>query len=193
MAYNYYNGISSEYVLVDFDKQVGDTIYDCGYKYPVDSVTIDTFANMPRRVQWYHVWMNHSTIEGVGRSINSFPLCGFGEWGMPFSTLQYYCKNGQQIYPNNNVGTCIKPAPLAVTKALKNAFEFSYFANTIKLNDLDKSTRLEIYNTLGQKLYEENIHANYYQKNLSNMLASGMYIVLIQNTKNRQVYKVEIQ
>lgn len=193
MAYYYFNGISSEYILVDFDKQIGDSIYDCGYKYPIDSISIDTISSIPRRVQWYHVWLNHSTIEGIGRSKNSFPLCGFGEWGMPFSTLQYYCKNGQQLYPNNNIGTCIRPAPLAVANSFINDFEFSFFDNNLKLQHLDESTQLDIFNTVGQKLYEENIHSTYYQRNLSNMLASGMYIVLIQNKKNRQVYKVEIQ
>jgi hypothetical protein len=150
--------------------------------------------NVPSRVQSYHNLLGGKlfTMEGIGNSVN-FPFCGFGEWGTPYYTLQYYCKNGQQLYPNNNVGTCIKPAPLSVANSIKNAFDFSYFINTIKLKELDATTQLEIYNTVGQKLYEENIHTSYYQKNLSNILASGMYIVLIQNTKNRQVYKVEIQ
>jgi hypothetical protein len=114
-----YQAGGSDTVLIDYNKNVGDTLAMGKIKpITVDSITIKNFSGIDRRLQW-GTTMNlfgttYHTIEGIGANQN-FPLRGYGEWGIAAYGLKCYSKGGQVLYTNGTT-SCTKKPPLGVRK-----------------------------------------------------------------------------
>lgn len=189
-----YDGLNPEICLVDFNLNQNDTLHLCNADFAIDSTAIDTISNIPRRLQYYHTLLgggNTFTIEGIGNSEN-FPFCGYGEWQTPYFSLQYYCKNGHQLYPDN-VGSCTKPTPLSIGQIGDQYFDFKFTSNVLTLQNLDGPTQLNVWTSTGQQLYEEVIHQENYRKDFSQLCAPGVYILWIKDATKHQALKIAIR
>ena len=190
-----YDGVNPEISLVDFNLNQNDTLHLCSTAFAIDSVVMDTIANMPRRLQYYHTLLgggNTFTIEGIGNTEN-FPYCGYGEWQTPFYSLQYYCKNGQQLYPDNTIGSCIRPTPLSAAQIDNQPFDFKYSSNVLNLKHVTEQTKLQVLTYTGQEVLNQFIKDVNYQIDFSQLVSSGIYIVLLQDTRRYQAIKILVQ
>ncbi len=178
----------SNNVLIDFNKNIGQTI-DIGLNGDnpkVDSITIDTFNLILRKVCWgtFGLVNDYRTIEGIGATYN-FPIREYGEWFTPAYRLKCYSKNGQDLYPNNFPDPCVKKpkAPVGIGEYSLKPINYILIDKNISiLGSPQFPLDLHIYDLTGRILFRTKIMDNK-QINLSSILNSGLYLFSITNFK----------
>ncbi|MCC7028827.1 MAG: T9SS type A sorting domain-containing protein [Chitinophagaceae bacterium] len=180
-----------EETLLDFNLNTGDTIEIGIGRFQIDSVSIDTIYNIPRRRQWYHEILGgtYSTIEGIGNTMN-FPYTGYGEWDTPYFKLLCFGKNGTTYYGQNS---CMKLAPLSITDASADKLFVQVAENILTVETKDETSVMTIYNILGNPLYSEKIHSDHYTKDLSADLHKGFYVICVSGRNGKTVLKVVVK
>ncbi len=145
---------SSDTLLYDFSKLVGDTVQALMGSYVIDSITTIIIGNTSRKVQnvVYLPDAGQSSrtqiIEGVGSAQGLVPYPGDWEGG---DMLVCFSQNNQKLYPDTN-GVCQHINSIAIQNEIKiktfpnPASDKIYFEGI----DLNKNTSIRIANVVGE-------------------------------------------
>ena len=176
-------------VLLDFSKIIGETqdIGLNGNNPKVDSITIDTFNLIARKVCWgtFGLVNDYKTIEGIGATYN-FPIREYGEWFTPAFRLKCHSRNGQILYPNNFPDPCIKKpkTPVGISEYTLNPIDYILTGKNISiLGSPQFPLDLIIYDLTGRTLFKYKIIDNK-QIDLSPVLNTGLYVFSVTNFKS---------
>lgn len=188
-----------EYLLYDFNVQIGDTIMhssDGQWKsivLNIDSIQITDHFRKRFRVD--NGWFYHNPdyiVEGIGSVINGLlghisdiPICGTHYW-------EHVCyqENGQVLYQNPTYVDCYAGVNLSSIESFKR-FNISFFPNPfheyiqVNIPNEEKDLSLKIYNAQGQLIVEKKIIETHSQILIPGPL--GIYIAILMDTEG-QVY-----
>jgi len=191
-------GGSAEVPLLDFAKNIGDTL-DIGlYSYNpiVDSIAIQTFNGIDRKMQFgvFGLGNLYATIEGIGATY-SFPVSGYGEWHSPDFTLLCYSKGGVTLYPDSST-PCLKGPKVFVglndIPSLKINYTFN--KNTFSIQDIgNKQVELFVYSIQGALLFEEKYIHSWYKKEFTSTFSPGVYVFSLRSGNSRLNFKAIIE
>ena len=177
---------NSEYLLYDFDLNIGDTlpatlVHVPNLQYPsvVTSIGSITFNN----IIYYRTYNYTSNcafsgstylIEGIGDQAGVFREIDC-MYEIPYSYISYVCYN-------SNPAFCI-PSGLTTINGLESiSSEISISPNPssgiFTLQSTAEITTIEIYNVLGEEVYKSEVKSQKEEINLSNQ-PSGIYFVKV--------------
>lgn len=182
--YMCYPSQTSESVLFDFNFSVGDSltnmIVNYGCNTPPYTVTnIDTVYLGSQSLKRFHFppgLFNKTLYEGIGSSgglIWSGSLCQAFEVG---GCLIAYKKGLDSLYINCGLGTngIFETAKKEIVTIFPNPTS-GYF--TITFSGLTNKGSVEIYNTIGEKVFEDKIHSSSQMGINLKSISSGIYFV----------------
>lgn len=196
----------SEFTLLDFNLNVGDSMNHC---FPSSNVNIDSISSINyngvfRRTLFGSkipsVHQGYNRIEGIGANLN-FPDIRCGEWDVPVFKLNAFIKGGNIQYRNPifPIDSCYrKPRanpicwPLSVVDQAREGANVFYSQNKLRLTNISSPTSVKLFSMTGAVLFEKKRIASDYLKDFSG-LPAGIYILSVQSTKWVENKKVLIQ
>ncbi|TXC75226.1 T9SS type A sorting domain-containing protein [Luteibaculum oceani] len=176
--YWYHN---EEYLLYDFNANVGDTILTTHFQIVIDSISTITLENSEKRKIFYHSGSNTGEyyIEGIGSDHGLVEISEAN--GPPAINFNCLTKNGEKIFgscTNSSIQTNEKhPNTLLVSPNPVN--EILHLTDIAGLN----SGKVQILDQQGQILLEEKITTTLYLNNVS----SGEYLLRLFDKGNEIV------
>ncbi|MBK8328892.1 MAG: T9SS type A sorting domain-containing protein [Bacteroidetes bacterium] len=190
ILFKYVNGNTDD-TLLNYHLNTGDILKIGIGNFQIDSVSIDTVNNIPRRIQWYHTIFGYqqATLEGIGNTMN-FPYAYYGEWDTPYFQLRCYSKNGITLYGSGN---CIKTAPVSSSAIDKNNLSVQVADQRITITNINTPCTLNVYDLLGNQVYRKQIVDDHYTVDLSTLLQNGFYLISVVNTKSHYTLKMVVK
>jgi len=175
-------------IVIDFDKNIGDTM-DVGLlsNNPiVDSITINSYNGVTRKAHWGQVGLlgPYATIEGIGANFN-FPVREYGEWMNPVYTLKCYSKNGQIIYPDNPIDSCVRNPKVFVGIEDYSIKKVKYSIINRRFQILESSEypiKFSLYDLTGKALYNAIIKKDEHI-DVPEFITAGLYLLSLGNSK----------
>jgi|GEM_PF-4651000 hypothetical protein len=182
-------------VLLDFSKNVGDTIISCGSFLIIDSVTHKILGGINRRCFWTHNPLFQPTmlIEGIG-AVQNFPVADFGEWMIPGYRMLCFSKSGYSLFSADSPNSCRKLPRLAVgvTKIHVPAIRYTCQNGLLVLQESPAyPVTATLHNLNGQQVFGTAFHSPG-QVALPDGLPAGMYVLQISGKAGRLLTKVII-
>lgn len=188
-----------EYLVYDFGKSVGDSVYlenpvSPAMNYPgwyfVDSVVSRAFEQIPRRVFYLHAkdsqtpYQYTSWIEGVGSTALINTPVATGDTAS-LSSLLCVSENGSKIYSRYPNDTCYSNPTFGTDDVAIDDRVECYFDNTNKVihwKEVLLPSKISVYKLTGQLAFAYDVEES--EGEVSTDLNSGVYImVVVQNEK----------
>ncbi len=183
IVYILYAGIGHDTVLIDYNRNIGDTVFD-QVGTPFILSAIGYFKSGDEYYRTYSFYNNNTPgnnnwFEGFGCSSGVFVAFNDFEIGAPW--LLCYSHNDTTIYPSFNPdSTCANGNIISSVQTIipnSNPRLFPNPANnTVTVTGLKPRTPIIITNLLGQVLVNETAEGNTQTLDISR-LAAGMYFV----------------
>ena len=214
--YRFYTNLGLETIWLDFNFfNVQDTVtcLDTSSNDPcliVDSIKNASHYGLTSRTIFANWYSNGSPsftpqtglsklIEGVGLNYN-FPDERFGEWGIPWFTLEAFVKNGSVLYKESlyPIDSCYRKSrklgcwPLAVNDKKINNENLKYSNNMLELKSENIHYSLSLISMSGKLIWRiENVGQNF-SKDFSG-LPTGVYVLSIQSEQGVENRKILIR
>lgn len=191
-------------MIYDFSLSVGDTFYDPDYPnfiFIVENIDTLNYNGIQRRefiIETYYNGIQRREfpiktfgqmaakwIEGIGNFeglLYSFHTNTAENWGV----TRCYIDNGELLYSNYTQGGSDCTTPLMGIENILEDISINLFPNPAN-KELNISSEkiinsIEIYNSLGQKIYQENIKSKEKSIDISS-ISKGVYIIGVSTDK----------
>jgi len=174
-----------EYLLYDFNVNIGDTMHDWENCIVVSSIDSVLIGNNYRK-RFNTSIGQYSIIEGIGSTSGLFvTLCPFEFWG----DLTCFSQNGQTLYPDTSF-SCELINDVKIISNDENQVTISpnpfHLTTTLELQNEFKGAELIIYNTLGKKVMHQKIVSKQTVINRDG-LPNGIYFYQIAGNENKYI------
>ena len=186
---------SSGNILLDFNGNVGDSIYMglSNLNPIIDSITIETFNSIDRKVRWGHLTISSlviKSIEGIGATLN-FPPSLYTEWGTPGYELICFSKQGVKLYPTDSTTPCLKKIKVPVLVNNIQAENFKYTLANTNLQLLESPiypVTFKLYDLTGRQVLERRFNS---QSTIEiPHIGSGIYLLSIEYSRQKMIRKI---
>lgn len=186
-------GIVSDTSLIEFDQNVGDTLFMFHNVLSfiiVDSIKFENYNGVTRKTLFVHSntpTYSFKIIEGIG-SIYNFPSIAFLEFGYPSSILKCYSRQGKILYGDTS-NPCQKMPSLPVSIREQNKvsnFEIQPFENYIAIKNKNLlKLEVAICNIYGQTIFHDIFQESLKEIDIKSFV-SGLFIISVSSDKLRQ-------
>ena len=184
---------TTEYLLYDFNMQVGDTLKGCIASYPYDTViSIDSIlvGSGYRKIWHLNQYQGIYFIEGIGSTYGlTVGSAGNAIGTFPFWGLTCFIQNGSTLYPNTTT-SC--PLITSINSLEKISNQLSVFPNpsngsfSIETENIELK-EIRISDLLGKEIFHQD--KIYQTKTNVDGLNSGTYILSAVDKDNHSINK----
>jgi hypothetical protein len=189
---------STEYLLYDFNMNVGDTIqgYIASYSGTYDTVILidSVLVGNDFRKRWYiNDWYDIYFIEGIGSTYGLLENSPGYSTDAPGFTIDCFLQDGETLYPDTNlycqlITTIRNIEDLSdFVQVFPNPSKGSFFIKFEQMNDF---RNLQITDLVGNIVFQKEI-TDQKQLNTEN-LPAGVYLLTLTDKDNRTANKVLI-
>ncbi len=188
-----FNGIGPDTSIIEFDHNVGDTLFMFHNVLSfiiVDSISFENYNGVTRKALYVHSSLptySFKIIEGIG-SIYNFPSIAFMEFGYPASTLKCYSKQGKILYGDTSSPCQKKPQlPVSIPQQDKvSNFEIQPSENSIAIKNKNLlKLEVTICNIYGQTIFHDIFQESLKEIDIRSFV-SGLFIISVSSEKLRQ-------
>lgn len=190
---------TSEFLLYDFNMQVGDTVkgyitqsyFGIDTVYSIDSVLIGGSYRKRWTIIDNCIGFSYKIIEGIGSSIGLVRKSA-GCVGLQVFRLMCYKQDGQNLYNYGNTTTCNIITSLS-TAPKPEAFQVDIFPNpasgdfNIHFENTTDFDELIITDMLGRKVRQQTVLGQ--SETIIKSLPAGQYVLTLTNRSGHQINK----
>ena len=189
-----YHSINNEVLLYDFSLSVGDTFGMGSFTFAVASVDTINYNGIPRRKftirPFPYDLLGGDWIEGIGNPEGIYVRPSIAHTDA-WSVTRCYIHNGDLLYSNYSHGGNDCTTPLMGIEDIKEDNSITLYPNPtnseVNISSENIINSVEIFNSLGQRVYQEKINSNTKTIDISSFL-NGVYILGV-NTENGVIRK----